>query len=262
MRKSCLILLVITAGCTSRNDQHLPPAAKSGAAALTTADQTIGPRATTIAAIDDARRFVAENVAQADAVGYRARCCRVRDGHAETYLDQSQGPLESTNRRLDLGINGSGFFRVKIDPNVGDGFAYTRSGHLFLNPEGNIVLGSGDGYRIDPPITVPRDAVDISISEDGIVNVQRSGDTRAQVVGQFRLYQFTSPASLQAIDATLYQQTQASGGALESRPKENAAGQLEQSFLEKSNVNLTREKLRMEFLDRWRTQVLDTLKTP
>ena len=160
---------------------------------------------------------------------------------SNTQLDLEQGPLENTNRKLDVAVSGNGFFRVKVDSNLGDGYAYTRNGNFFVNQEGKLVIGSGDGYRIDPEITVPTDAVDVSISQDGVVKAMRPGATAATNAGQFSLFQFVNPQGLNLLGGSLYQETESSGNALESRPKENAAGQIQQGFLEASNVDPVKE---------------------
>src|SRR5688500_2754693 len=74
---------------------------------------------------------------------------------SNTQLDLEQGSLESTNRQLDVGISGQGFFRVKIMDSLGDGTGYTRNGNFFVNNEGELVLGMGDGYKLIPPINIP-----------------------------------------------------------------------------------------------------------
>src|SRR4051812_19046425 len=89
---------------------------------------------------------------------------------SNTQLDLEQGSLESTNRNLDVGISGPGFFKVKVLSTIGDGTAYTRNGNFFVNKDGELVLGMGDGYKLDPPITIPNNTTDISISEDGEVS--------------------------------------------------------------------------------------------
>src|SRR5262249_46906575 len=40
---------------------------------------------------------------------------------SNTQLDLEQGSMENTNRPFDVAISGQGFFRVKVDPSVGDG---------------------------------------------------------------------------------------------------------------------------------------------
>ena len=160
---------------------------------------------------------------------------------SNTQLDLEQGSLENTNRPLDVASSGSGFFRVKVDPNLGDGFAYTRNGNFFVNKDEQLVLGMGDGYRLDPPIQIPRDATSTTISDSGVVEVMRPGQTDKQTMGTINIYQFVNPQGLNVLGGSLYQQTDSSGAALESRPKENGAGQLQQSFLEASNVDPVKE---------------------
>src|SRR5215210_5470674 len=67
---------------------------------------------------------------------------------SNTQLDLEQGSMETTNRPLDVGIQGPGFFRVKVLSTVGDGFAYTRNGNFILNKDGELVVGTGDGYKL------------------------------------------------------------------------------------------------------------------
>src|SRR5436190_186888 len=99
-------------------------------------------------------------------------------------LDLEQGSLENTGRQLDVGVQGNGFFRVKILDSIGDGTAYTRNGNFFVNNQGELVLGMGDGYKLIPPLTIPSGVTDISISEDGNVEVLRSGQNTPVNVGQ------------------------------------------------------------------------------
>ncbi len=158
---------------------------------------------------------------------------------SNTQLDLEQGSLESTGRQLDVSISGQGFFRVKT--NVGDGFAYTRNGNLFTNKDGDIVLGLGDGYRLDPPITLPSDTKEVNISANGVVQVTRADSVNKETVGNIKLYQFVNPNGLNLVGGSLYQQTDSSGEAVENTPGENGSGTLQQSFLESSNVDPVKE---------------------
>ncbi|MBC7783056.1 MAG: flagellar basal-body rod protein FlgG [Burkholderiales bacterium] len=160
---------------------------------------------------------------------------------SNTQLDLEQGSMENTGRPFDVAISGQGFFRVKVDPNVGDGLAYTRNGNLFVNNENELVLGMGDGYKIDPPIQIPSDATEVNISEAGQVTVLRPGQIEKQTVGQLQLYQFVNPNGLTIVGGSLYQETDSSGAAIESKPNENGAGKLLQNFLEGSNVDPVKE---------------------
>jgi len=160
---------------------------------------------------------------------------------SNTQLDLTQGSLERTDRPLDVGIEGQGFFKVKVMDTVGDGTAYTRNGNFFVNSEGELVLGMGDGYKVIPPINVPSDATDISISQDGNVSVIRAGQLEAQNVGQLRLTTFVNPQGLKLMGGSLYQETAASGDPIEGDPGENGTGTILQGFLEASNVDPVKE---------------------
>src|SRR3954462_9761061 len=62
---------------------------------------------------------------------------------SNTQLDLEQGAMETTNRQLDVAIQGPGFFRVKTLSSVGDGFGYTRNGNFLVNDKGELVVGTG-----------------------------------------------------------------------------------------------------------------------
>src|SRR4029079_5875503 len=74
---------------------------------------------------------------------------------SNTQVDTEQGSLENTGRPLDVAIEGNGFFKGKILDSIGDGFGYTRNGNFFVNNQGDLVLGMGDGYKLVPPIQIP-----------------------------------------------------------------------------------------------------------
>ena len=103
---------------------------------------------------------------------------------SNTQIDLEQGSLENTGRPLDVGIEGNGFFKVKILDSIGDGFGYTRNGNFFVNNQGDLVLGMGDGYKLQPPIQIPQGTTDISISESGIVDAAPKYLTPMSIDGQ------------------------------------------------------------------------------
>src|SRR5581483_8635376 len=118
---------------------------------------------------------------------------------SNTQLDTEQGSLESTNRPLDIGIQGQGFFKVKTLSSVGNGEAYTRNGNFFVNASGELVLGLGDGYKLVPPINIPTGTTDISIGTDGVISVLKAGSTAKQTVGQLQLSMFVNPQGLSLV---------------------------------------------------------------
>ena len=130
---------------------------------------------------------------------------------------------------------------MKVLDSIGDGFAYTRNGNFFLNNEGELVLGVGDGYKLEPPINIPPDATEITISETGIVEYKQPGNTDNKQAGQFEISQFVNPQGLKLLGGGLYVETEASGPPIDSKPGEDGAGITLQGFLEASNVDPVKE---------------------
>jgi flagellar basal-body rod protein FlgG len=160
---------------------------------------------------------------------------------SNTQIDLEQGSMENTGRQLDVGIQGQGFFRVRILNTIGDGIGYTRNGNFFINNQNELVLGMGDGYKLDPPITIPQGATDISISTDGIIDCVKPGQNSKTRVGQLQVSQFVNPQGLSLLGGSIYVPTDASGPAFDSKPGENGAGTMLQGFLEGSNVDPVKE---------------------
>jgi flagellar basal-body rod protein FlgG len=162
---------------------------------------------------------------------------------SNTEIDLEQGSPESTNNPLDVAIQGNGFFRVKVMDGLGDGTAYTRNGAFFVNKDGSLVLGMGDGYKLVPDIKIPAGVPNdqIGISQSGEISVTQPGTNTKQVVGQLKLYQFPNAQGLKLLGGSLYQETISSGAPLESNPEQNGAGTILDNFLESSNVDPVKE---------------------
>ncbi len=147
-----------------------------------------------------------------------------------------QGNLTVTDNKLDVAINGSGYFQVQLPS--GD-TSYTRAGNFKLSPEGIIV--TADGYPVQPAITIPAEAVDVAINASGEVLVKLDGQVASQNVGQIQLSTFANAAGLEAIGDNLFLQTGASGEAVNGNPGAPGFGRVVQGALETSNVNIVQE---------------------
>ncbi len=155
---------------------------------------------------------------------------------AAVYRVGEQGPLVNTENTLDFAIQGDGFFIIDLP----DGrTAYTRSGNFQLSPEGTIV--TADGYTVQPGITVPAEAVDISVNAEGGVYAKIRGQTELQPLGQLQLARFVNPTGLEDIGNNLLVETPASGPADVGTPGSDGFGTVQQGFLENSNVNPVQE---------------------
>ncbi|MGD9649448.1 MAG: flagellar basal-body rod protein FlgG [Dongiaceae bacterium] len=147
-----------------------------------------------------------------------------------------QGNLVNTGNKLDVALSGRGFFQVTLP----DGSkAYSRAGSFQLSPNGVIV--NQDGHQIVPGITVPNDAIDITINESGQVLITVPGQTAQQNVGQLELANFPNEAGLQSIGDNLFTETAASGSPTTGVPASTGFGSVRQGFLETSNVNIVQE---------------------
>lgn len=151
-----------------------------------------------------------------------------------------QGPLTITDNSYDLAIQGDGYFQITLP--TGE-LAYTRAGNFALDNQGQIV--TSDGYLLEPSITVPEEAVGVSIGRDGIVEVRISGDPQPQQVGQIEIANFINPAGLEAVGDNLFLETIASGNPVVGVPASVGFGSLQQGALEASNVNAVFEISRL-----------------
>ena len=111
----------------------------------------------------------------------------------------SQGNMENTKNELDLAIEGDGFFQI-ILPNGET--AYTRDGSFKLDSDGRIV--NSDGFALEPEISIPSDALSISVGIDGTVSVLQAGDSTPSEIGTIELARFVNPAGLISTGRNLY----------------------------------------------------------
>ena len=157
-----------------------------------------------------------------------------------TMRNFTQGSLEQTGNRLDLAINGDGFLQIRMP----DGqVSYARDGALSVSAEGQLITQTG--LPIEPDLTIPPDATDIHISQDGVVSVRLENDPELIDIGQLELARFSNPAGLDALGGNLYRQTEASGEPLIGTPGQDGLGVVRQGYLEVSNVDVVSEMVNL-----------------
>jgi len=161
---------------------------------------------------------------------------------AATQKMYHQGSLQNTGNKLDLAIEGEGFYRVQLYDGT---FGFTRDGSFKIDSNGQIV--NSNGYKLSPEIIMPEGFVysDISFSQDGMVTVKVAGDDTPIEVGQIQIYRFVNPAGLKSIGQNLAKNTQASGVPIAGRPGYSGMGKVHQGFLEMSNVQVVEEMVNM-----------------
>jgi flagellar basal-body rod protein FlgG len=152
----------------------------------------------------------------------------------------SQGNMENTQNELDLAIEGDGFFQITL-PN-GE-IAFTRDGAFKLDSDGRMV--NSDGFALEPEITIPSDALSISVGLDGTVSVLQAGETTSSEIGTIELARFINPAGLISMGKNLFMTSEASGDEMTGTAGEDGLGTLAQGFLEMSNVSVVDEMVNM-----------------
>ncbi|HXS94840.1 MAG TPA: flagellar basal-body rod protein FlgG [Candidatus Limnocylindrales bacterium] len=213
---------------------------------------------------------IANNLANANTVGYKTRRAQFQDLMYQTVLQPgaaagqqtvipaglqlglgtrpvsnevvfTQGAFSQTENPLDVVIQGSGFFQIQ-QPN-GE-LAYTRAGQFQLDRNGNLVTAAGN--PVQPQITIPPTAQKVTIAADGTVSYSLPNQTAAQQAGQIQLANFQNPAGLNSLGNGLFTPTEASGDATLGNPGgAEGLGSLLQGYVEQSNVSIVDEFVNM-----------------
>jgi flagellar basal-body rod protein FlgG len=150
----------------------------------------------------------------------------------------TQGQLTNSGEKLDLAIQGDGFFELqRPDGTIG----YTRDGSFKLNAQGTVVNSDGlpvlSGFQPIPP-----GASAVTIAENGQVTVQTSsGSTNFRLT----LTRFANPAGLRSLGGNVYEETAASGTPEIGQPSEQSFGSIMQGYTEGSNVNIVEEMVNL-----------------
>jgi flagellar basal-body rod protein FlgG len=151
----------------------------------------------------------------------------------------TQGDMQSTNNKLDVAIYGEGFFQVRKPDNT---YAYTRDGSFKLSSDGSLVTSTG--YVLEPGIQINSDVSSLEIAKDGSLTAVESNGDRVDL-GTLDLAKFVNPGGLVALGDNMYSETKESGAPVLGNPGSNGFGELQQGFLEASNVDIVDEMVAM-----------------
>ncbi len=148
---------------------------------------------------------------------------------AEQNVDFAQGSLHKTGNQLDLALNGEGLFKVQ-----GDGEAmYTRAGNFLVDNTGALVNQQGYPVQVDGgTLTVPPGAK-LTVNDTGGVFIN------GQAAGNLELVTFDDLGGLERVGANMYRAPE----GLAEQPAADVT--VSQGFLEKSNVNVVTEMVKM-----------------
>lgn len=165
----------------------------------------------------------------------------IQVGHGSQVVATSKifttGELSRTGERLDVAVQGDGFFEVQLPDGTK---AYTRDGAFKTDGSGRVV--NSDGMPIQGFQPVPDGTTNVSIANNGDVTYTGSG---GNTTFRIPLVRFANPAGLEAMGRNLYRETPASGTAELGNPAENGFGSLAQGYLELSNVKIVEEMVNL-----------------
>ncbi len=152
----------------------------------------------------------------------------------------AQGTVQQTGNPLDVAIQGSGFFQITMPDGTNQ---YTRDGSFQVDSQGRLVTASG--LAVASGVTVPANAKNVTISNNGTVTATIPGNVSPQSIGTITLASFLNPAGLEPQGQNLFAESPASGQASTGTPGANGLGMISQGFLETSNVNVVQELISM-----------------
>lgn len=193
--------------------------------------------------------MVADNVANATTTGYKKLGMSFQEvisrqqaetvgsftHHNGTFYDFAQGGFTRTEGKLDLAIQGAGFFATEINGQI----HYTRNGNFSLNAEGDLVTDTGAPVLDNngAGINIPADSRDIAITNDGIISNQNGA------IATLGIYNIQDPQNLIRTGTH---------GYIYEGPAPALAEQISvrQGFLENANVNPIEETVTMTELNR------------
>jgi flagellar basal-body rod protein FlgG len=144
------------------------------------------------------------------------------------------GNIEVTDKSTDLAIEGDGFFTI-TQPDGSQ--AYTRAGDFQIDGDGNMV--TPEGYYLEPRITIPDGATQISVSTTGEVSAVVNGTETT--LGTIQLARFRNNSGLLAVGRNLFLETTSSGDAQTGNAGDQGFGTLRSGALEKANVEVVTE---------------------
>ena len=149
----------------------------------------------------------------------------------------TQGQLTNTGEKLDIAIQGDGFFEIqRADGTIG----YTRDGSFKLNAQGQVVTIDGlpvlSGFQQIPA------GAEVTVAEDGNVTVTTSNGSSTF---RLTLTRFANPSGLRSLGGNLYEETAASGTPETGAAGEAGFGRTIQGYIEASNVNIVEEMVNL-----------------
>lgn len=156
-----------------------------------------------------------------------------------TFTDFSQGSLKPTGNKLDVALDGPGFFEIQTN----SGVKYSRAGNFSLDGEGRLVTRDGNFVLKEGDAGTPPEERQIKFSGQGEVSITDQGDVfeGETLLGKISVVKTVDKAALKKIGFNLYEIPEGSAVAIEKQ----TAPSMRQGFVETSNVNIVQEMVDM-----------------
>ncbi|MCX5813488.1 MAG: flagellar hook-basal body protein [Proteobacteria bacterium] len=147
----------------------------------------------------------------------------------DSYIHFSDAPLVESGNKLDIGIEGDGFFVVSTK----DGQMYTRNGQFAINKEKKLVTLDGMAV-IGQSGEISMEGTDIKIEGDGSIFIDKRFVDKLKIAG------FKEKKDLRNYGNSLF--INSNKNNIETTPE---AYTVKQGFYETSNVNVMQEMIEM-----------------
>ena len=175
---------------------------------------------------------IANNMANSNTNGFKKDIISFSEAletQSNSSTDFSQGPTRFTGNELDVALSSKGFFKIETS----NGIRYTRDGAFSVNAEGFLVTANRDVVMGENgPITV--EGGEVHIGRDGQVMVNNESVDKILVVD------FDEPQLLRK-EGFSYYSYQGENIGISTVPD----AEIQQKYLESSNVNPTQEIIEM-----------------
>jgi flagellar basal-body rod protein FlgG len=147
--------------------------------------------------------------------------------------------MQQTGNTYDIAIQGQGFYKVTLPDGTN---AYTRDGSFLVNSDGQLV--TNQGYLVTGVGQIDPKATNVAVGSDGTISAVVNNT--AVKISPITISNFPNPEGLSSLGDNLYQQTEASGNAVDGQtPGVNGMGTLAQGYIETSNVQVVEEMVNM-----------------
>lgn len=157
--------------------------------------------------------------------------------YQNTTTNATPAPRQPQDIAPRVSIDGTGFFVVQLPDGT---LAYTRNGSFTLNAQGQVV--SADGYLLQPNLTIPTAAVNLTVAPyGGAVSIMLNGTSYPQIIGCITLARFMNPAGLLDDGNGYYAESADSGAPEQGQAGMNGFGRIYQNTNGTTNATPPRQ---------------------